>query len=96
MLQSRGHKELDTTEQLNWTDALNCAPNPYVEALTPNVTVFVNRFQIWITYKEAERITYKEAEITPERMKGWSQSKNNTQLWLLIEAKSDAVKRNIA
>ena len=22
------------------------------------------------------------AEITPERMKGWSQSKNNTQLWM--------------
>ena len=22
-------------------------------------------------------------EITPERMKGWSQSKNNTQLWML-------------
>ena len=21
-------------------------------------------------------------EITPERMKGWSQSKNNTQLWI--------------
>ena len=37
-------------------------------------------------------------EITPERMKGWSQSKNNTQLWmgLVIEARSDAVKRNIA
>ena len=33
-------------------------------------------------------------EITPERMKGWSQSKNNTQLWmwLVIEAKSDAVR----
>ena len=33
-------------------------------------------------------------EITPERMKGWSQSKNNTQLrmWLVIEARSDAVK----
>ena len=32
-------------------------------------------------------------EITPERMKGWSQSKNNTQwwIWLLIEARSDAV-----
>ena len=27
-------------------------------------------------------------EVTPERMKGWTQSKNNTQLWmgLLIEA----------
>ena len=37
-------------------------------------------------------------EITPERMKGWSQSKNNTQLWmrLVIEARSDAVKSNIA
>ena len=38
------------------------------------------------------------SEINPERMKGWSQSKNNTQLWmgLLIEARSNAVKSNIA
>ena len=37
-------------------------------------------------------------EITPERMKGWNQSKKNTQLWmwLVIEARSDAVKSNIA
>ena len=37
-------------------------------------------------------------EITPERMKGWSQSENNTQVWmgLVIEARSDAVKSNIA
>ena len=37
-------------------------------------------------------------EITPERMKGWSQSKNNAQLWmgLVIEARSDAVKSSIA
>ena len=37
-------------------------------------------------------------EITPERMKGWSQSKNNTQLWmgLVMEARSDAVKSKIA
>ena len=37
-------------------------------------------------------------EITPERRKGWSQSKNNTQLWmgLVIEARSDVVKSNIA
>ena len=37
-------------------------------------------------------------EIAPERMKGWSRSKNNTQLWmgLVIEARSDAVKSNIA
>ena len=37
-------------------------------------------------------------EITPERMKRQSQRKNNTQLWmgLVIEAKSNAVKSNIA
>ena len=37
-------------------------------------------------------------EIAPERMKGWSQSKNNIQLWmgLVIEARSDAIKSNIA
>ena len=40
----------------------------------------------------------KSGEITSERMKGWSKSKNSTQLWMLlvIEARSDAVKSNIA
>ena len=27
-------------------------------------------------------------EITPERMKGWSQSKNNTQLWMELVIKT--------
>ena len=48
----------------------------------------------------AQYATWMEisGEITPERMKGWSQSKNNTQfwMWLVTEAKSDAVKSNIA
>ena len=37
-------------------------------------------------------------EITPERMIGWSQSKNNNQfrMGLVIEASSDAVQSNIA
>ena len=37
-------------------------------------------------------------EITPERMKRQSQSKNNTQLWmgLVIEARFNVVKSNIA
>ena len=36
-------------------------------------------------------------KITPERMKGWSQNKNNTQLWmeLVIEARFEDVKSNI-
>ena len=46
----------------------------------------------------AQYATGDSGEITPERMKGWSQSKNNTPLWmgLVIEARSDAVKSNIA
>ena len=46
----------------------------------------------------AQYATGDHGEITPERMKGWSQSKNNTQLWmcLMLEARSDAVKSNIA
>ena len=37
-------------------------------------------------------------EITPQRMKRWSQSKNNTQLWvwLVMEVKYDAVTSSIA
>ena len=41
--------------------------------------------------------TGDHGEITPERMKGWSQSKISAQLWmgLVIEARSNAVKSNI-
>ena len=40
----------------------------------------------------------KSGEITPERMKRRSQSKNNAQMWtwLVMEVRSDAVKNNIA
>ena len=36
-------------------------------------------------------------EITPKRMKGWKQTKDNTQLWvgLVIEARFNAVERAI-
>ena len=46
----------------------------------------------------AQYATGDSGEITPERMRGWSQSKNNTQLWmwLVMEVKPDAVKSNIA
>ena len=51
-----------------------------------------------IKIKVPNRLLEIIGEITPERMKGWSQSKNNIQLWmcLVIEARSDAVKGNIA
>ena len=42
----------------------------------------------------AQYATGDQWKITPERMKGKSQSKNNTQLWmgLVIEARFDGVK----
>ena len=47
---------------------------------------------------DAQYATADQWEITPERMNRWSQSKSNTQLWmwLVMEAKSDAVNSNIA
>ena len=46
----------------------------------------------------ANMLLENSGEVTPERMKRQSQSKNNTQLWvwMVIEAKSNAVKSNIA
>ena len=46
----------------------------------------------------AQYATGDSGEITLERMNGWSQSKNNAQLWmgLVIEARSNAVKSNIS
>ena len=46
----------------------------------------------------AQMLLEISGEITPERMKGWSQNKNNTQLWmwLVMEVQSNAVKKNIA
>ena len=46
----------------------------------------------------AQYATEISGEITPERMMGWSQSKNNTQLWmrLMIETRFNAVKSTIA
>ena len=48
---------------------------------------------------DAQYATGFSGEITPERMKRWSQSKNNTQLWtqlVMIEARSNGVKSNLA
>ena len=44
------------------------------------------------------RLLEIRGEITPERMKRWNQSKNDTQLWMLLvmEVKFDVVKSNIA
>ena len=54
-----------------------------------------DKLPMWVGAHSATEIS---GEITPERVKRRSQSKNNTQLWigLVIEARFDAVKSNIA
>ena len=37
-----------------------------------------------------------QLQIAPVRMKQLGQSRNDTQLWLVVKVKSDAVKNNIA
>ena len=46
----------------------------------------------------AQNATGDQWRNNSERMKRWSHTKNNTQLWMLLvmEVKSDAVKSNIA
>ena len=46
----------------------------------------------------AQYATGDQWQNNSRKMKGWSQSRNNAQLWtgLVIEARSDAVKSNIA
>ena len=65
---SWSHKESNTTERLNWTDA---------------------------TGDQWRNNSRRNEGMEP---KGWSQSKNNTQLWMwqVMEARYDAVKSNIA
>ena len=50
------------------------------------------------TLKDGPVLLENSGEITRERMKRWSKSRNNTQLWmcLVMEVKFNAVKNNIA
>ena len=49
-------------------------------------------------WKVPKMLLENSGEITPERMKRWSQGESNAQLWMWLvkEVKSDAVKNNIA
>ena len=73
----------------------SCLENPMNSMKRQNDRILKEEFPCSVVPK---MLLETSGEITPERMKGWSQSKNNTQLWmeLVIEATSDAVKRNIA
>ena len=61
------------------------------------MSILINTANHDLRKKNNSALLEKSGEITPER-KRWSQSENNTQLWirLVMEVKSNALKSNIA
>ena len=57
----------------------SCFENPMNSMKMQNDRILKEEFPRSVGAQYAMEIS---GEITPERMKGWSQSKNNTQLWM--------------
>ena len=73
----------------------SCLENPMNSMKRQNDRILKEELPRWVSVQHATGDQWRN---TPERMKGWSQTKNNIQLriWLVIEARSNAVKSNIA
>ena len=73
----------------------SCLENPVNSMKRQKDGTLKEELPRWV---DAQYATEMSGEMTPERMKGWSQSKNTTQLLmgLVIEARFDAIKSNIA
>ena len=80
----------------------NCEPLQYPCLENPMNSIKRQKIGHWKMnfpgWKVPNMLLEISGKITSERMKRWSQSKNNTQLWigLVMEVKSNAVKSNIA
>ena len=57
----------------------SCLENPMNSMKRQNNRILKEELPRSVSAQYAMEIS---GEITPERMKGWSQSKNNTQLWM--------------
>ena len=57
----------------------SCLENPMNSMKRQNDRILKGEF---LGSVGAQYLLEISGEITPERMKGWSQSKNNTQLWM--------------
>ena len=57
----------------------SCLENPMNSMKSPNDRILKKELLRLVVPNMILEIS---GEITPERMKGWSQSKNNTQLWM--------------
>ena len=58
---------------------ISCLEDPMNNRKRQNDRILKEELPGWVG---AQMLLEISGEITPERMKGWSQSKNNTQLWM--------------
>ena len=91
----RSDKMLSTGEGNGKPLKCSCLENPMNSMKRQKDRTLKDELSWWVVPNMLLEIS---GELTPERMKRESQSKNNTQLWvgLVVEVKSDAIKSNIA
>ena len=68
----------------------SCLENPMNSRKRQNDRIMKEELPGWVG---AQMLLEISGEITPERMKGWNQSKSDTQLWkgMVIEENSNAI-----
>ena len=73
----------------------SCLENPMNSMKRQNDKILKEEFPRWVGAQYAAGDQWRN---NSRKMKGWSQSKNNTQLCIgpVIEARSNAIKSNIA
>ena len=78
--------------------SLWCNSHIHTWLLEKNIALTRRTFVVKVMFLLFNMLSGLVIAFFPERMKRWSQSKNNTQLWiwLVMEVKSNAVKSNIA
>ena len=75
----RSDRMWSTEEQNGKPLQYSCLENPMNSMKRQNYRILKDELPRSVG---AQRLLEISGEITPERMKGWSKSKNNTQLWM--------------
>ena len=79
MKRRHNNQILQKHKKINEGILYSCLENPMNSMKRQNDRILKEELPRWVGAKYATEIS---GEITPERVKGWSQSKNNTQLWM--------------
>ena len=75
----RSDKTWSTRESNGKPLQYSCLENPVNSMKRQKDGTLKEELPRWV---DAQYATEMSGEMTPERMKGWNQNKNNTQLWM--------------